>query len=672
MTPGASAAAALGPPPLRDGTIPRPALAERLRGGAHVPVAAVVAPAGYGKTSLLVDAARGGDLPLAWLTIRDAKGAELDRLARVSRTKASLRVVVDDLHLLDPSRWGAVEQVAARLPANSQLLLASRTPLPAAVPTLGPDDLRMTPLEASALLRGAGAPAPDSVVAGLNERLEGWPAGLYLAALAHEADGEPLSEFTGADRYVCEYLRDECLASLDGAGVRFLLHASALDRLSGPLCNHALRTTRSADRLENLARTLLFVRPAGDGYRLHRAFRDALRAELDRHEPGRAEAIARRAGDWHERHGEREQAVPYAWAAGRRDRFAELVERSAPALYNSGRIDVLERWLGWPDEQQLADHPMLAAWSSLLHALRGRADDALHLVELAAQARGPHSAGLALVRAAMCAGGPEQMAADASLALDTPLRPAALLLLGVAVLLEGDGNGADEILARIGSEPADASCLALAERAGVAAAAGRWDDAQTLVEQARRAIGDAGLGGYPTSAMTFATGARVAVERSDWVRARADIAHARGLLPMLTGAIPWLATQVRLELAAAHAGLSERGAAAALLDETVLILDGRQGLDTLRRRADELRGEIAHGTGGGRVDGNLTPAELRLLPLLTTHLSFREIADELGVSRNTVKTQAICIYRKLGVTSRSASIDRANELGLLTRPVARV
>ena len=130
--------------------------------------------------------------------------------------------------------------------------------------------------------------------------------------------------------------------------------------------------------------------------------------------------------------------------------------------------------------------------------------------------------------------------------------------------------------------------------------------------------------------------------------------------------MPWLSVQVRLELARAYVTLRDRNAAHALVDEARAILTLRPELGVLAEQVAALEDEIEampEAAGGGT--SGLTRAELRLLPLLSTHLSFREIGERLFVSRNTIKTQAISVYRKLGVSSRSDAIARATELGLV-------
>jgi LuxR family maltose regulon positive regulatory protein len=134
----------------------------------------------------------------------------------------------------------------------------------------------------------------------------------------------------------------------------------------------------------------------------------------------------------------------------------------------------------------------------------------------------------------------------------------------------------------------------------------------------------------------------------------------------LTHALPWLAVQTRLELARAFITLRDADAARTMLAQIDEVRRRRPELGVLSLQAAELKDELDElcDTVTGSASG-LTKAELRLLPLLATHLSFREIGDRLYVSRNTIKTQAISVYRKLGVSCRSEAIDRACELGLV-------
>ncbi len=703
------------------GAVQRTALLDTLRPVAAPTVAFVTAPAGYGKSTLLAQvAAATGRKPFASLTIGERDNDPRQLVAtlgaalgiEVSSAKSlgaaiggagAVDLSIDDLHLLSSERsLDALRTVAASLPPRSRLLLAGRTrppdPLAEALNggrtiELGREDLRMSESEAGALLRSAGVDFPDDELPGLVQRLEGWPAGLYLAALVVKTDGSAVATFDGSDRFVVEYFREECLSALDGDDVRFLERVAVLDQLSGALCDSALRVSGSATRLKQLARSLLFVIPTAGGrsrtYRLHAALRDAVRGELLRREPQLAQAIAARAADWALRQGDEQQAVAYAWGAGREEQFVTLIEQSATGAYHNGGLSTIEQWLSWPRDSLFVDHPALSLWRALVHLLSGDEDEALRWIELAAPAQisshasidgTPLSAWRALLMAALCRSGLEEMRVDSAAALealadDSPWRPSALLLLGVTHVLAGETAAAEEVLseAEATATTADAKdtlCVVLAQRALIESAEGRWAPTEAFATKARGLVKESNLDDYPTSALTYAASARSAVQHSDWVRARTDVDRATRLLPLLTGALPWLSVQVRVEVARTRLGLSEHDAASTVLAEAEELLAEGLDLGTLRDQVDELRIELSK---SGRPDDrreHLTPAELRLLPLLTTHLSFREIAEILHISRNTVKTQAICVYRKLGVSSRSAAIERASKLDLVETPEA--
>jgi LuxR family maltose regulon positive regulatory protein len=277
-----------------------------------------------------------------------------------------------------------------------------------------------------------------------------------------------------------------------------------------------------------------------------------------------------------------------------------------------------------------------------------------------------------VIRAAACADGPERMlarsaAAVAALAPEHPWHPWALVVNGAAQLLVGERDEADRAFAAAAAaaDQPDIRSLALSERSLLAAV--HDDDlAEALALEARGLIEEGQLDGYATSALDLAATARALLRRGQWDEARRQLTVAMRLAASLTHAIPWLAVQVRLELGHAHVTLRDRSGARVLLDEAKEILALRPALGVLADQLVELEREIdamPEATDGG--SSGLTPAELRLLPLLSTHLSFREIGERLFVSRNTIKTQAISVYRKLGVSSRSDAIARAAELGLV-------
>ena len=160
--------------------------------------------------------------------------------------------------------------------------------------------------------------------------------------------------------------------------------------------------------------------------------------------------------------------------------------------------------------------------------------------------------------------------------------------------------------------------------------------------------------------------ARAAFHRGDVPVVRRELVSAQRLRPVLTYAIPHLAVQARLELARVHFAVADLAGAKTLMREVDELLRRRPGLGNLAGEAGALRARLSEERGSSAPGASaLTGAELRLLPLLATHLSFPEIAGELFLSRNTIKSQAISIYRKLGASSRSQAVTRSRELGLL-------
>ena len=210
------------------------------------------------------------------------------------------------------------------------------------------------------------------------------------------------------------------------------------------------------------------------------------------------------------------------------------------------------------------------------------------------------------------------------------------------------------------------ACTALAERSLLAIASGAWDQAGRHLAEARSLAGDANLEDYPPVTIMYAVAARMALYQADLPRAREELTRAQRLRPGLTYALPHLAVQARIELARCHLALSDFAAARTLLREAGEIIMRRPGLGVFAGQAEDLRAELSQAHGSSVPGASaLTTAELRLLPMLSTHLPFPEIAQELFLSRHTIKSQANSIYRKLGASSRSQAVARSRDLGLL-------
>lgn len=280
-----------------------------------------------------------------------------------------------------------------------------------------------------------------------------------------------------------------------------------------------------------------------------------------------------------------------------------------------------------------------------------------------------------LLRAILARGGTGQMRADARAVRqaeppDPEWLPAALALEGLSYLWDGDSDRADSLFARAAAAGEwflglPAATVALAARGVIAIGRGDWNAADGLVARSQELIREHGLERYPTSGLSFAVATRCAAHRGDIDGASRLLSRAATIRPLLTTATPGISVQTLVELAKAHSELSDIAGVRLVLRETFDILAKRPNLGLLSRQYDEIKsrlGAMATTTVGASA---LTTAELRLLPFLATHLSFPEIGERLYVSRHTVKTQAMSIYRKLGASSRSEAVRCATESGLL-------
>ena len=619
----------------------------------------------------------------------------------VSSKALPVVVVLDDVQLLhDQEGLDALAVLVDHLPQGSQLVVISRGEplLPVArwrvegrLAELGRDELAMNPLEAGMLLAAARVELADGEVAELTRRTEGWPAALYLAALSikaqHPRNGTGVG-FGGRERLLVDYLQSALLAGLSPTQVQFLTRTAVLDRLSGPLCDAVLGTTGSAAVLASLERSNLLVVPLDrrrEWYRYHQLFRELLRGELERSEPELVGEFARRAAKWCAHHGLAEAAIDYAMDAGDADLVARGVEQAAIGVYRSGRLATVQRWLDWFDNHGLiAQYPAVAILGAWIQALGGHAAAAERWAAAAEQGSyegllPDGSASIdgwrALLRAKLCRHGVAQMRTDAEqaltlIAVGSLWRAPAQLLLGISHLLAGDLGVADDVLAEAVEVAEDtgatvAVTVALAERAILAIGRQDWQDAETLVEQARSLVIKAHLEDCATSIVLYAAAARVAIHHGNRDQADQDLTRARQLQPQATHALPYYAVQARLELIRADLALSDVAGARTVMREVDDLLRWRPDLGTLREQATQLHSQLDHIGADAIAMSSLTIAERRLLPLLPTHHSFREIGQHLHISQHTVKTQAMSIYRKLGVSSRGEAIQCARTLGLL-------
>ncbi len=718
-------------PPLRTGSVRRTALINRLRGARTFPVVSIVAPAGYGKTTLLAQWVERDERPYAWVSLDrrddDPKRFLLHLAAAIDAIAPLGDAVLDALHTSSVSIWRTlvprfsdalvslaeptiivlddigrissyetleiVSALAHQLPGESTLALAGRTEAGVRVGTLradglvleiGADLLSMNRHEGSHLLAASGVELSDAELTILLDRTEGWAAGLYLAAraLRDRATCEA-TPFSGADRNIADYLRAEYLQRLSGERLEFLRRTSIVDSLCGSLCDALLERSDSAYVLEAIEREDLFLVPLDrrrEWFRYRHLFREFLLHDLEQHDPGELAGLNARAAAWYEERGDLAAAVAHLIAANSPERAAQIACTLVPEACDADRMAEAEGVIAAFDGVRYMRDPVVTALDAWLHLLRGHETEATRLVALgtreaiawASEARTSAADGvIALVRAALCLESVGQMLVDARNATDrlppgSRLAAVARMLEGVAQSLAGELDLADATLRRAIQEAsaagaAEALVTPTAQRALIAADTGNDAAALALTAEAGGAARHGGVS-IGNGVLELALSARELLRRGSWQLAVAELETAEAAFVDAAPAPGWLAVQAALEIARVRIALNDLAAAGKALEDADRILERHPQLWTLRARAAGVRALVS---SDNERQAGFTRAELRLLPLLATHLSFREIGARLYVSRNTIKTQALSVYRKLGVSSRSEAIERATEIGLL-------
>jgi LuxR family maltose regulon positive regulatory protein len=707
------------PPPLRVGfesvpeaLVARTHLVDRLIAARRVPVALIAAPAGYGKTVLVRQWAELDERPFAHVTLEEGhddpallaracaealnllstdEDAVLGALATMGEPFV---LVVENAHILRARR--ALDLLAAmieQLGPGCQIALVSRTEPRLAVARLRANrrlvelrasDLVMTRAEAAALAKLSGLELDGEALDLVVTRTEGWPAGLYLAMLvAGEAD-DPEAAFTsfgGDDRLVADYLREEVLSGFRATEVEFLTRSSILGRLTGPLCDFVLERTDSARLLKTLSRMNLLVVPldrTDTEYRYHRLFGQMLRGELRRGEPELERRLHRRASEWYEQHEDPDRGIEHAIAADDPERAGQLLWEHANAFISYGRNDKVCAWLARFSREQIASCPALALTAAATQLATGNGGMTEHLASAARSALGRAGSlepAASVLEASVARDGIVRMGEEAARAYEleraeSPWRAVACMLMGVSAHLVGDRERARGCLEEGGRRGAavapNAQVLCLAQLALLALEEDDADTAGVLAARAKAQVERIGLKHYATSALVYAVSADVLARLGRVEDAQRDVETGKALLDALTDFAPWYELECRITLARAALRMSELPRARVLLAEAARGLQQVPDAPAAREWFDECSAQAdaaieSFGDGGWA----LTTAELRVLQFLPTHLSLPEIAGELFVSPNTVKTHARAVYRKLDASSRGEAVDRARGAGLL-------
>jgi LuxR family maltose regulon positive regulatory protein len=725
--------AKLAVPAVRAGSVSRSDLITRARASSSR-VVGITAPAGYGKSTLLAQWAAAETRAVAWVSfdrfdddpasllsvlasayaaispdladlIADVRGLGISSLGRAApRLAAALRaspapfvLMLDDLHALrSPACHDVLSVVVSGVPHGSQVVAASRSEQPHLAHLRGSGDTMEVlssdlAFDASAAVRVFSEAQVDltpEMALAVTERTEGWPVGLYLAAVIAKDQGGEVLTITGDDRYVADYLYREALAQLPDDVQLFLRRTAVLDQLCAALCDAVLEQTGAQAQLHQLEATSLFLVPLDrrrGWFRYHALFREFLLSELRRVEPDLVEGLRSRAADWYEANGSPALALEHLLDTTQRDRCVYLVTALILPTYQAGQIQTVQRWLaalGRPAVEGFPPLAVLAGWIAVLTGQTAEAQRWAAFLETASfdvappDGSAPFESAWSMLRAALCPSGPGRMAGDAGIAVAaeppwSPSRATALILSAEAQLLLGEPDRATALFVETSAVGAatgsyDTVVHSNAELAVLAMNRGRWDAAEEHLRVALGLVEECRLNDYAMSALAFAAAARLAVQRGDRPGAERQLARAMRTRPVCTFVLPHVAVRVRLQLGKVYATLADQTTARHLLAEVDDILAHRPDLGGLVEEATALRAllsaQVAESAGAGPP---LTPAELRLLPYLQTHLTFREIGERLFLSRNTVATQVGSIYRKLGVSSRSAAVERATTVGLL-------
>jgi LuxR family maltose regulon positive regulatory protein len=419
-------------------------------------------------------------------------------------------------------------------------------------------------------------------------------------------------------------------------------------------------------------------------YRYHALFQEFLLGELRRTEPELIMTLHRRAADWYEAHGSPALALEHLLDTADWDRSVRLASALILPTYHAGQMSTIQRWLRVIGDANIERYPPLAVtrcWAAALTGDTAAAErwaailDASSFGGAMLDGSASFASARAMVRAAMCASGPEPMMADAVFAVAqepawSPWRAEALWALGEAHLLAGHLDQARAVLAEASATAAtmgnaDTIVICESELALLAADRGQWPEAAGRLERALAVIDEHRMHDYVSCLLAFAGAARLAVHRGDLAGARRQLARAMRARPSATYAFPFVAVRLRLLLAKVFFSIAEVVAARQLLREIDDILTHRPALGTLTEEVQEFRRVLESSAAVVTGRTPLTPAELRLLPYLQTHLTASGIAERLVVSSHTVKAEVKSIYRKLGVSSRHDAVHKATAIGLL-------
>ncbi|WP_301484190.1 LuxR C-terminal-related transcriptional regulator [Intrasporangium sp.] len=694
----------------------------------RVRVVLVSAPAGSGKSTLLASWLAGRTEAVAWLQTEESDsdparfwsylvasigqahpisaavlkpvvvGSKGDDLVVVSAlvnelaaVTEALLVVIDDYHLIDnASVHRGMERLIDLCPHQVTIVVSTRFDPPFRlgrlrvrdqITEIRGADLRFDAGEAAGLLGPAGQALDPAHLNQLCDRTEGWAAGLVLAELTLKRVSSPrafVEAFRGDDRLVVEYLRDELLAVVDPKHRQRLLQTSILEQLTGPVVDAVTGESGGARWLSDTAainQLLIRLDRTGSWFRYHHLFRDLLRMEAEQTFPQQMPDLHARAAAWFEAQGDHGQAIVHRLACGDVRAAADLLRFLGPRLLMEGQVETLRGLL-----DRLGDVARTVTWCALLYGwcdyLDGhysRAERWLDTMVQVAPEGFDHTLATSLRMNISLARGDVASALEAArrvtAADDLRSHPCDLAVAtGAAYAWAGMAEEARGVLRYAEDRAATenfstAHVLALVYQAIVELDSGSATGAQAAASTAVQTAQQLGLAAYPGVAPAFAIRARTG---ADPARARTDAHHAVELARRSPTDLALL--HVLTTCADTMLGLGDSGAGALLAQARAVLarcpdpgIAGRY----LARTESRQGGVDANGGPASVADEHLTGRELTVLRYLPARMSQREIAAELFVSLNTIKTHCRGIYRKLGVADRKAAVQAARDAHLL-------
>jgi LuxR family maltose regulon positive regulatory protein len=609
-----------------------------------------------------------------------------------------LVLVLDDLHVVShPVCHRTLEFVFEHLPAHVHLCLLTRMdpPLPLSrlrvrgeLAEIRSADLAFTLEEAGDLLdRVMTLGLDDTQVERLWRLTEGWPAALYLAGLSIRSGSDTdafIASFERGHRHVFDFLGSEVLRQLPASTREFLIQTSVLRKLSAPLCDEVCDRTDSAAVITEVEKANLFLVPLDeqrDWYRYHQLFAGLLQLDLRMQAPESIPLLHRRAARWFERSGDVEEAIHHSIEGDDLSRATQLIVDHWLRFERSGHAVTVDRWLASMPSETVEANPTLgviAAWvGGKLGAPRRRV---VQWLEMAERVRDdvppipgsfPVPFAIPLARAINCFGdvGRSLEAARGALAaLDESAGEEWVAIgevtLGRCLFYAGDVDEARRVLTHLLQHlppPGEQPNCAINAWALMSLLDDADGESDLAADEARRAFDVAESHGLRLDPLTDV--AHLALARAD--RRAGHLAEAETLLTELV-----TITQ--------HAGyMVPRGHA---LLELAVVQHDRGGVDEARLSLQRAREVVRSCEDPGQLlarlskvssrlqrsprsgpahDVALTTVETRVLRLLDTSLSQPEIARELHVSVNTVRTHIQSVYRKLGVSSRAEALAAA-------------